>query len=315
MIKKQSLVLLPLLLLLTGCGQEQVSSEYHIEYLNKEKTRIIEMPYQPQADSVEDMIPEFLAMLSSDSDSVECRKPIPNDVEVTDYSLDGALLSIYFDADYNNMNAVEEVLCRAAVVRTMTQIDGVDCVTFYVGDAPLSDAKGSIIGSMNQESFIENPGEQINSIQNTSLVLYFSNEEGNGLVKEIREDVYYSGNISLEKLIMEQLLGGPEMEGVKSAIPVGTKLLTVSVVEGVCYVSLDDTFRNQDYKVNEAVVIYSIVNSLTELPTISKVQISVKGDTSGVYRDTFELSQMYDRNLDYVVSVDTVETEEATEEE
>lgn len=316
MIKRYILSLLPLLfLLLTGCGQEQVASEYHIEYLNKEKTRIIEMPYQPQADSVDDMIREFLAMLSSDSDMVECRKPIPNDVEVTDYSLDGALLSIYFDSDYNNMNAVEEVLCRAAVVRTMTQIDGVDCVTFYVGDAPLSDTKGNIIGSMNQESFIENPGEQINSIQNTSLTLYFSNEEGNGLVKETREDVYYSGNISLEKLIMEQLLGGPQMEGAKSAIPEGTKLLTVSVVEGVCYVSLDDTFRNQDYKVNEAVVIYSIVNSLTELPTISKVQISVKGDTSGVYRDSFELSQMYDRNLDYVVSEVAVETEESTEEE
>lgn len=314
-LRQQFLLLISLLLLLTGCGQEEVSSEYHIEYLNKEKTKIIKMPYEPQADSVEELIPQFLAMLSSDPDSVECRKPIPNDVEVTDYSLDGALLSIYFDSDYNNMNAVEEVLCRAAVVRTMTQIDGVDCVTFYVGESPLSDADGNIIGSMNEENFIENPGEQINSIQNTSLTLYFSNEEGNGLVKENREDVYYSGNISLEKLIMEQLLEGPEMEGIKSAIPEGTKLLTVSVVEGVCYVSLDGTFRNQDYQVSEAVVIYSIVNSLTELPTISKVQISVKGDTSGVYRDTFELSHMYDRNLDYVVSEAVLRTEEATEEE
>lgn len=315
MIKRYILVLLSLLLLLTGCGQEEVSSAYHIEYLNKEKTKIIKMPYEPKADSVEELIPEFLAMLSSDSESVECRKPIPNDVEITDYSLDGALLSIYFDSDYNNMNAVEEVLCRAAVVRTMTQIDGVDCVTFYVGEAPLSDADGNIIGSMNEENFIENPGEQINSIQNTSLTLYFSNEEGNGLVRETREDVYYSGNISLEKLIMEQLLEGTEVEGAKSAIPEGTKLLTVSVVDGICYVSLDDNFRNQDYQVSEAVVIYSIVNSLTELPTISKVQISVKGDTSGVYRDSFELSQMYDRNLDYVMGEGAVGTEEATEEE
>ena len=100
----------------------------------------------------------------------------------------------------------------------------------------------------------------------------------------------------------------------KSALPEGTKLLTVSVVDGVCYVSMDDNFRNQDYKINEAIVIYSIVDSLTELPTINKVQISVKGDTSGVYRDHFELSQMYDRNLDYVVGVAPVITEETTEE-
>ena len=179
-------------LTLLGCGGKQTVSKYHIEYLNKEKTRIVEMPYEPDNTSVDGMIKEFLAMLSSDPDTVECKKTIPNDVEVTDWSLDGALLSIYFDSDYNNMDTVEEVLCRAAVVRTMTQIDGVDCVTFYVDDEPLKDARGTIIGSMNQESFIENPGEQINSIQNTTLTLYFANEEGDGLVKEVREEPFVS---------------------------------------------------------------------------------------------------------------------------
>ena len=313
--RKYVFFLLLLLLFAGGCGKEETDSRYHVEYLNKEKTKIIKMPYEPEADTVEELIPEFLAALSSDSDSVDYRKPVPGDVEVTDYSLDGALLSIWFDADYNNMNAVEEVLCRTAVVRTLTQIDGVDCVTFYVGDSPLTDREGTILGSMNQESFIENPGEQINSIQNTSLTLYFANAEGNGLVKETREDVYYSGNISLEKLIMEQLLEGPETEGAQSAIPEGTKLLAVSVAEGVCYVSLDDTFRNQNYQIGEAIVMYSIVNSLTELPTISKVQISVRGDTGGVYRDTFEMSHMYDRNLDYVIDgIESDGAEKTTEE-
>ena len=41
----------------------------------------------------------------------------------------------------------------------------------------------------------------------------------------------------------------------------------------------------------------------------------MEGDASGVYRDTFELSHMYDRNLDYVVSEAVLRTEEATEEE
>ncbi len=315
MIRKLLPLLLLVLLFSAGCGEEEVSSEYHIEYLNKEKTKIVEVAYEPQASDTEGLIREFLAQLSSDTDWVEYRKPIPSDVEVTDFSLDGVLLSIHFDEDYNKMNQVEEVLCRAAVVRTMTQIEGVDCVSFYVADAPLTDSKGNIIGSMNQDSFVENPGEQINSIQNTTLTLYFSNESGDGLVVENREDVYYSSNISMEKLIMEQLLEGPQIEGAKSAIPAGTKLMNVSVVDGVCYVSLDETFRNQDYQVSEAIVIYSIVDSLTELSNISKVQISVNGDTSGAYRDNFALSDMYDRNLDYMESPTEAVTEEPTEEE
>lgn len=309
-----ALALAPLYLI-TGCGNEPEQSAYHIEYLNKEKTRIVNVPYEPQASDTDEMIREFLAVLCSDSDNVEYRKPIPGDVEVTSYSLDGVLLTLHFDSDYSKMSAVEEVLCRAAVVRTMTQIKGVDCVAFYIGDAPLTDSKGNLVGSMNQDSFIENPGEQINSIQNTTLTLYFSNESGDGLVKEVRGDVYYSSNISMEKLIMEQLLEGPATPGAKSAIPEGTKLVTVSVVEGVCYVSLDEAFRNQDYKVNEAIVIYSIVDSLLEVPTINKVQISVNGDTSGVYRDNYLLSDMYDRNLDYVVGTESAVTEETTEEE
>ena len=303
-----------LMILLMGFGKDQTASAYHIEYLSKDKNKIVEVPYEPKTSDTEGMIAEFLAVLCSDSDNVEYRKPIPSDVEVTDYALEGVLLTIHFDTDYLNMGVVEEVLCRAAVVRTMTQIKGVDCVAFYIGDTPLTDEKGNVIGSMNEESFIENPGEQINSIQNTTLTLYFSNETGDGLVKEVRQDVYYSSNVSLEKLIMEQLLEGPSIVGAKSAIPEGTRLVTVSVVDGVCYVSLDETFRNQDYKVNEAVVIYSIVDSLTELPTINKVQISVNGDTSGQYRDNFPLSDMYDRNLDYVKDVQELTTEGETEE-
>lgn len=290
-----------LVLLTAGCGKEESYSGYYIGHLSSDGTRIVDLPYEPQATDTDGLIREFFAQLSSESEYVEYRKPIPNDVEVTGYSLDGILLSVRFDSDYNNMSTVDEVLCRAAVVRTMTQIDGIGCVSFYVGDAPLMDKKGNIIGSMNQDNFIENPGEQINSIQNTTLKLYFSSEKGDGLVEEVRKNVYYSSNISMEKLIVEQLLEGPQSSGAKRAIPEGTKLVNVSVVDGVCYVSLDATFRNQNYQVNEAVVIYSIVNSLTELPTISKVQISINGNTAGTYRDNFALDNLYDRNLDYVI--------------
>ena len=309
------LFLLFVLLLTAGCGKTQEESRYHIAYLNKDKTGIVEVPYEIKATTTEAMIEEFFAALCAEPDDVDYRKPIPSDVEITKYSLDGALLTVYFDADYLNMNEVEEVLCRAAIVRTLTQITGVDCVSFYVDETPLTDAEGRLVGTMYGESFVENPGEQINSIQNTNLTLYFSNETGDGLVKETRK-VHYSSNISLEKLIMEQLLTGPEISGAKSAIPTGTKLISVSLVDGVCYVSFDETFKNQDYSINEAIVIYSIVDSLSELSSISKVQISVNGDTSGVYRDNFKLADMYDRNLDYVTVIpsETESTEAAPSE-
>ena len=161
------------------------------------------------------------------------------------------------------------------------------------------DAKNNVVGLMTAESFVENPKEQINSLQEATITLYFSNKNGDGLVTEKR-DVHYSSNISMEKLIVEQLLKGPEKKDAKSAIPSGTKLVSVSAVDGVCYVNFDEGFTNQDYEIQEPIVIYSIVNSLSELSTVSKVQISVNGSTKGVYRDSYKLDKVYERNLDYV---------------
>lgn len=287
---------------LSGCGKRaQTEDGYSIYYLNKENTKIVARPYELLADEtdVQAVIDELIARLCEDSGDVEYQKPVSGDVSVTDYVLEEDLLTLYFNSEYGDMGKIEEALTRAAIVRTMTQAPGVECLTFYVGDAPLADSGGNPVGVMTNDSFVENPGEQINSIETASLTLYFANQKGNGLVSETRE-VHYSSNISMEKLVVEHLLEGPKDQEAQAAVPEGTKLLNVSVLDGVCYVSLDDSFLKQNYNIDEAVVIYSIVNSLSELPTISKVQISVNGDTGGVYREKFALDMLYERNLDYV---------------
>ena len=305
------LLLMAAAFLFASCGTGEKESKYYIEYLNKDKTGIVQAEYEPVAEDTDGLINEFLAALCSEPDDVDCRKPIPNDVEITKYSLDGALLTLYFDADYLKMNEVEEVLCRAAIVRTMTQINGVDCLSFYVDEKSLTDANGKIIGTIYADSFVENPGEQINSSQKATLKLYFSNKAGTRLVPETRE-VHYSSNISLEKLVMEQLIEGPRKSGLLATIPSETKLITITVVDGVCYVNLDEMFLNQNQEISEPVVLYSIVDSLTELTGIDKVQISINGDTSGKCRYTYKLSKMYKAD-DRLVTKESDEKVESTE--
>ena len=64
--------------------------------------------------------------------------------------------------------------------------------------------------------------------------------------------------------------------------------------------NLNESFVNQNYDIDESVVIYSIVNSLTELDEVDYVQISVNGDTSGVYREELSLDTLYEKNLQLV---------------
>lgn len=296
------LVLLLPLLAVAGCqnGAED-NALCNVYYLNKENTKILPKPYELKADASDThaVIEEFILQLTEDTGDVDYQQPIPEGVFILDYVLEKKLLTLYFNDAYSGMDKIDEALTRAAVVRTLTQVDGVECLTFYVGDVPLTGRDGQPVGVMTNDSFIENPGEQINSIQEATLVLYFANQKGNALVKET-QNVHYSSNISMEKLVMEHLLEGPQDENAQAAIPAGTKLMNVSVLDGVCYVNLDEAFLNHNYNVEEPIVIYSIVNSLSEISTINKVQISVNGDTNGVYRDSLSFDTIYERNLDYV---------------
>lgn len=300
--KRISLCLLCLVFLLAaaGCGNRQKEdSEYKIYYVNKDNTKTVAVGYEPETSDTQEMIEEFLRKLLQNVKGPDYRRAIPKEVKLESWKLDSSQLYLYFSSAYMEMDNVSEVLCRAAVVRTMIQIPGIDCISFYVTDSPLMDENGSLIGLMTAETFIENPGEQINTIQTASITLYFSNKGGTKLVPEVQE-VHYSSNISMEKLVMEQLLKGPKGKGERSAIPENTKLVNVSVLDGVGFVNLNEGFLNQNYEIAEPVVIYSIVNSLAELPNVNKVQISVNGDSNMTYREKMKLSTMYERNLDYV---------------
>jgi germination protein M len=236
-------------------------------------------------------------------------------VAVNDVIFSGYSLTVDFGAGLYSMGAADAVLLRAAVVKTLVQIKGVSYVSFMVEGEPYKDKSGNLIGSMNADSFVENPGEQINSSVETTLTLYFASEDGTKLVPETRE-VHYSSNISLEKLVIEKLTSGPKTVGLLATIPTGTKLITLTVVDGVCYVNLDETFRNQNEEISEQVVLYSIVDSLTNLDSVDKVQISINGDTSGKCRYNYDLSVMYEGDDSIIVDyVPEEETETGTEDE
>lgn len=288
------------LLLLCGCSsKKEKKAGYQIYYLNAKMTKLSAMDYNTKEKDTKKLVKTFLKELSSNPEDVDYRKALPNDVEIVKSEIEGDQLSLWFDTDYYKMDASAEILCRASIVKTLTQIPDISCVSFWVGDTPLVDAKDNVVGLMTGESFVENPGEQINSIQTTTITLYFSNSKGDGLVMETQE-VHYSSNISMEKLIIEHLIEGPKEAKGKSAIPAGTSLLSATTVDGVCYVNFDSGFMNQDYDIQEPIVIYSIVDSLSELSTVSRVQISVNGSTKGTYRDSYKLDRIYERNLDYL---------------
>ncbi len=289
--------LLCCILLFTACGQNSSENTISVYYVRTDKTGLEPENIAYSGSSQDAKIQQILNALGTPSDAVEFLGAIPNDVEVSEWKLSNGDLTLYLSGDYYALDNLTQVLSRAAIVKTLTQIDGLDTVTIYVNDQPLVSANGTALGTLSADMFIEDFGQETDSLLSTDLNLYFSSADGTTLMREKRK-VYYSSNVTLEKVVLEELMDGPQIDNAIAAIPAGTKLNSVSVTDGICYVNFDSSFETAIAGVTENVTVYSIVNSLAELDNISQVQILVNGETAHLANVDMDLSGPLSPNRD-----------------
>lgn len=299
-------VLLTLVLLsgMTGCAREEKEdSGLLLYYLNEDLSSLNTLSYlmedgKSKADlSPQEMADDMLEQLATPSGDVRSIAPIQN-FTVTGTTLQNGTLTVFLSSDYEELETVREILTRAALVNTLCQIDGVDSVSFLCGDHPLTNEDGSVVTAMNSDMFIFNSGKEIMNYEKVRLHLYFANEDGDQLVDAYR-NVVYNSNISMERLVVEQVLKGPNSDVVFPTLNPAAKVLSVTTRDGVCYVNLDQAFLTEPYGVTSQVAIYSLVNSLTELSSVSAVQITIEGKTGKAFMDS-SLSSAFERNLSVV---------------
>lgn len=291
------ILLLTIPLLMAGCRKQQQMDEsgYRIWYINQDETCLKYENKELQSKNEEGLLREMMEVMRETPTDDELKPVIPEDVTLLDFDFEHNQLYLDFSPEYKKMPKVYEVLCRAAIVRTMGQIDGVEYVDFQVNGEPLTDLEGKEIGLMNEGQFIENAGEEINAYKTADLTLYFANKAGDKLVGQ-RVAMEYNSNISLEKLIVEQLIAGPPFEGAYPTIPSETKLLNISIKDNICYVNLDEGFLGTGYNVIESIPVYSIVNSLIENTDAQKVQISINGETNRMFRESINFDTIFEKN-------------------
>lgn len=306
-----------LFIFLTGCGMtaKKEQGTYQIYYLDKNNSHIAGTDYEAEAspEDKEAMVEELLFRLASPADKVDYRPAIQK-FSVLHYTFLEEQITLNLSQEYKNLEPIEEVLTRAALVKTLTQLEGISYVTIQINGENLMDNSGMTVGVMTADTFIDNTGEEMKNYEETELILYFANITGDRLVK-VNRTLVYNTNISKEKLVVEQLIKGPlnqkepMVEGIQPTINPQTQILSVNVKDGICYVNLDDSFLTSVYTVNTDTIIYSLVNSLTELSGVIKVQIAIEGETKIIYQEKYDLSAPFEAKPELVQPADSTEGE------
>ena len=289
----------------TGCSNEEPEGmPVEISYISKNETRLETEIHYINGKSTKEQIVEILRLLCSVPDNKELRATLISGTNVINYSYEGEQVTVSLGDKYLSLPKTTEILTRAAIVRSLTAIPEVKYVMITVNGKPIVDSNGTELGSMTADMFVDdtvtNPETGVSN--RVKLKLYFANETGDGLIainRELTHNVDMS-NVPMEKIVLEQLIAGPVNSLSYPSINPDTKIQSVTIQDGVCYISFDNSFLTPVNNVNTDVTIYSIVNSLAELSNINKVQISIDGKMDVKFRDKYELTTIFERDLSIV---------------
>ena len=294
--------------ILTGCAfslpfgekvKKDETSGTGVYYLTQDESQIaFEGKDSLNADSG---ISDYILALQEDPKDVKLKKTMGSEVMLIDYRKEDKSAFLNFDDRYYGLSVAKEVLFRASVAQTILQDKDVNFVAFEVNGEPLKYRNGEEVGGMTATTFIDDAGDEISSYTKKEIKLFFTTADGSGLVPAKR-DIIYSRNESLEKVVMEQLIKGPlsNEEGYATISP-DVNINTIAVKNGICYVGVDTALVDKPVDVAEETILYSVVNTLTSLPGVSKVQISITGETDRALRSTIRLDEAYSYNEEIVM--------------
>jgi len=180
-------LLVLLLCIAGGCKHETQENEYKdqnidIYYINRDETTIRSEKYEIQSSDISNTIEEVLAKMKEAPEKAELKAAPFSDIVIHAIRLEETILTLDLDEKYNSLPYTTEVLVRASIVKTLTQIPGVEFVSIEVGGAPLIDTAGEVVGLLAKDQFVDNPEGQISNNAQANFLLYFADESGTNLV-------------------------------------------------------------------------------------------------------------------------------------
>ena len=146
--------------LFTACGRRKADNGnvYKVFYPDKDYASIVSEERRVVSENSAVMLDSLMEILKETPADGKGNAPITSDIIPLSYSYENQKAVINFPKAYKELDRTREILIRASVVETLTQLDDVRMVSFLVEGRELRDSDGDLIGDMTADSFINNTG-------------------------------------------------------------------------------------------------------------------------------------------------------------
>ncbi len=299
-------------IVLTACSSEEViedeipkleDNQIYTFFVNTSKTDVYPVPYTLEGEETSDVVRDIIQYMMHEDATADYQTPVPAGMTYLDTIYDEVQnnIRVSFNVRYESISSEDLLFFKTCVAWTVLQLEEVDTISISLTDLANKDVEtATTVESFDRDSFTLNFGDKSGYKQTGTIVLYFADETGE-MLKEYTHTVEISNTTSLARLVVESLIDGPEEEGYTATLSDEIKINNISVNNNICYVDLSEEFYDTANPLRNEIIVYSVVNSLVELPTVSKVQFLRNGEKLQFFRETMPFDGIFERNLNLIV--------------
>lgn len=152
---------------------------------------------------------------------------------------------------------------------------------------------------------IDTSGQQVNASGLRDTILYY--KDNNGLLIPVMRKIQWPEGRGIAKEALSYMIDNQQNRedmaeiGLYPVIPNGTRILGMTIRDGLCKVDFSSEFLNAGSKEAEENLIKSVVYTLTEFPAVSEVEFQIEGkNIENLRHGTYIGSILKRENINYL---------------
>lgn len=265
--------------------------------LNEEKSQLEGVPlYLDQVIDQNDpgqIIKYVVDLLKTGVSNSKLKPTIPEKVDLEYYTVTSNNVRLNFNREYLNVDDFQEIYMRSSLVRSLTSFDLIRSVEIYVDGVPIRQSIVNGKDRLNKNDVIVSFDELSENLVQENINIYYPCDNRNSLCQE-NVSIKRDGDRKREAEVIDILLEEIDV----TIFPEGTKLLNTYTHDGICFVDFNEEFNRNllPEGISEEIAVYSIVNTLIDLPDVSEVQFLVEGKKISTFHGVMRLDRRFKKN-------------------
>ena len=269
------ILVLALSLSLWGC-RPQNFEEPGIFYYRRSNTGFsgnegVVAPEERELKGIKDDLWAILDLYCQGPVSEGLENPLPPGTQLRSYTLRNGQLSLHFNDGLKDLSGIELTLAASCIAQTFLELTGAETLILTADDTLLN-GQTSIRLSLQDLAFRDGSTDRLHR----TLTVYYADQNRRYLIgQEVSLTPATLDELPMQ--LLELLQNAPS--GLRSALPVDIKFRSATVSDGLCTVDVSPEFESRRFysHASQLLSLMSIVNTLTGLPEIDRVEFTIEG--------------------------------------